>query len=106
MGCENFYHHRMVIMLTAPNRFRWVYCQLEALRHSLPPSIRQMLDELPETLDETYKRVLKEISKAKREHTYQLLQCLTVAIHPLRIAVTSGTRAPQSQLQTRNSKTT
>jgi len=86
MGCENFYRRRTVIMLTAPNRFRWVYCQLEALRHSLPPSIRQMLDELPETLDETYERVLKEISKAKREHAHRLLQCLTVAIRPLRIA--------------------
>ena len=85
MGCENFYRCRTVIMLTAPNRFRWVYCQLEALRHSLPPSIRQMLDELPETLDETYERVLKEISKAKREHAHRLLQCLTVAIRPLRI---------------------
>ena len=44
-----------------------------------------MLNELPETLDETYERVLKEISKAKREHAHRLLQCLTVAIRPLRI---------------------
>jgi len=45
-----------------------------------------MLDELPETLDETYERVLKEINKAKREHAHRLLQCLTVAVRPLRIA--------------------
>jgi len=44
-----------------------------------------MLNELPETLDETYERVLKEINKAKREHAHRLLQCLTVAIRPLRI---------------------
>jgi len=44
-----------------------------------------MLDELPETLDETYERVLREINKAKREHAHRLLQCLTVAIRPLRI---------------------
>jgi len=45
-----------------------------------------MLDELPETLDETYERVLREINKAKREHAHRLLQCLTVAVRPLRIA--------------------
>ena len=45
-----------------------------------------MLDELPESLDETYERVLREINKANRVHAYRLLQCLTVAIRPLRIA--------------------
>jgi len=45
-----------------------------------------MLDELPETLDETYERVLREINKARREHAHRLLQCLTVAVRPLRIA--------------------
>ena len=44
-----------------------------------------MLDELPETLDETYKRILREINKAKREHAHRLLQCITVAVRPLRI---------------------
>jgi len=48
--------------------------------------VRQILDELPETLDETYERVLREINKAKREHAHRLLQCLTVAVRPLRIA--------------------
>jgi len=85
MGCEDFCRRRTILILT-PNRFRWVYCQLEALRHCLPPSVRQMLDELPETLDETYDRVLKEINKAKREHARRLLQCITVAVRPLRIA--------------------
>ena len=46
----------------------------------------QILDELPETLDETYERILREINKAKREHAHRLLQCLTVAVRPLRIA--------------------
>src|SRR5580658_1753431 len=67
------------------NRFRWVYCQLESLRHCLPPSLRGILDELPDTLDETYERVLKEINKANREHARRLLQCLTVAVRPLRV---------------------
>ncbi|KAH9969671.1 hypothetical protein BC827DRAFT_22763 [Russula dissimulans] len=67
----------------ADGMFRWVYCQLEALRHCLPPSVRGILDELPETLDETYERILRDINKANREHARRLLQCLTVAIRPL-----------------------
>jgi len=62
-----------------------VYCQLESLRHCLPPSVRGVLDGLPETLDETYERVLRDINKANREHAHHLLHCLTVAIRPLRI---------------------
>jgi ankyrin repeat protein len=62
-----------------------VYCQLEILRQCLPPSIRRILDELPETLDETYERVLKGIKKVNREHAIRLLHCLTVAIRPLRV---------------------
>jgi ankyrin repeat protein len=64
-------------------RFRWVYCQLEALRHCLPPSVRSTLAELPETLDETYERILQEIPKSNRVHTHRLLQCLTVVARPL-----------------------
>ena len=66
-------------------RFRWVYCQLEALRHCLPPSVRGILEALPDTLDETYERVLREINKANRDHACRLLQCLTVALRPLRV---------------------
>jgi hypothetical protein len=66
-------------------RFRWVYCQLEALRHCLPSSVGKILEELPETLDETYERVLKEINKANRDHAHRLLQFLTVALRPLRV---------------------
>ena len=62
-----------------------MFCQLEALRHCLPPSVRGILEELPETLDETYERVLKDINKANREHARRLLQCLTVALRPLRV---------------------
>jgi hypothetical protein len=66
-------------------RFRWVYCQLEILRQCLPQSVRRILDDLPETLDETYERVLKDINKVNREHAIRLLHCLTVAIRPLRV---------------------
>ena len=66
-------------------RFRWTYCQLEILRQCLPPSVRRILDELPETLDETYERVLKDIKKVNQEHAIRLLHCLTIAIRPLRV---------------------
>jgi ankyrin repeat protein len=58
---------------------------LEALRYCLPSSVQGILEELPETLDETYKRVLKDIHKANREHARRLLQCLAVALRPLRV---------------------
>ena len=62
-----------------------MYCQLETLRHCLPPSVLGVLGELPETLDETYERVLREINKTNREHAHRLLHCLTVAMRPLRV---------------------
>ena len=68
------------------DRFRWVFCQLETLRHCLPPSVRRTLRELPETLDETYERILKEIKKPNRGQARRVLQCLVVAIRPLRVA--------------------
>jgi len=58
---------------------------LETLRRCLPPSIRRTLEELPESLDETYERVLREIKKPNRDLAYRLLQCLVVAIRPLRV---------------------
>ena len=42
--------------------------------------MRRTLNELPESLDETYERILKEIKKPNREHARRLLQCLVVAI--------------------------
>ncbi|KAH8984375.1 hypothetical protein EDB86DRAFT_3084585 [Lactarius hatsudake] len=69
----------------ADGMFRWVFCQLETLRHSFPGAIRHTLDELPETLDETYEQILLSIEKAKRNSAYRLFQCLTVAIRPLRV---------------------
>jgi hypothetical protein len=55
------------------------------LRHCLPPSVRRTLEELPESLDGTYERILNEIKKPNRDHARRLLQCLVVAIRPLRV---------------------
>ena len=56
---------------------------MEVLRDCLPSSVRRFLEELPESLDETYERVLREIKKPNRDHARRLLQCLVVAIRPL-----------------------
>ncbi|KAF8265665.1 hypothetical protein EI94DRAFT_1735068 [Lactarius quietus] len=69
----------------ADGMFRWVYCQLETLQYCFPPNLRQFLNELPESLDETYDRILKGINKAQKNNAHRLLQCLTVASRPLRV---------------------
>jgi hypothetical protein len=40
---------------------------------------------LPETLDETYERTLREINKADSELAHRLFQCVAVASRPLRV---------------------
>jgi ankyrin repeat protein len=62
-----------------------VFCQLEVLRQCFPPSVRRILEELPDSLDETYERILREIRKPNRGHAHQLLQCLVAAARPLRV---------------------
>jgi ankyrin repeat protein len=68
-----------------------------------------MLKELPETLDETYERILRDINKANRDHAHRLLQCLTVAVRPLHVAelaevlavdFETGSRGGSSRLNT------
>jgi hypothetical protein len=55
------------------------------LRQCIPSSVRRTLKELPESLDETYERILKEIKKPNRAHARRVLQCLVVAVRPLRV---------------------
>jgi len=69
----------------ADGMFRWTFCQLEVLRHCFPPSVRRILDELPESLDETYERILREIRKSNQGHARRLLQCLVAAVRPLQV---------------------
>jgi ankyrin repeat protein len=84
---DGMYVNRFMFMIHTGivYRFRWTFCQLVVLRDCLPSSVRHFLDELPESLDETYERVLREIKKPNRDHARRLLQCLVVAIRPLRV---------------------
>ena len=62
-----------------------MFCQLETLRQCLPQSVRHTLNELPESLDETYERLMMEIKRANQVHAYRMLQCLAVAVRPLSV---------------------
>ncbi len=62
-----------------------MFCQLETLRHCLPPSVQHTLDELPESLNETYERIIKEIKKPSRDHALRILQCLRQGSVPARL---------------------
>jgi hypothetical protein len=71
-------------MISHPSlRFWWGYCQLETLHQCFPPSIRQTLEELPATLDETYEHALLGINKEKCKYAECFFQCLAVSVHPL-----------------------
>ena len=55
------------------------------LRHCFPSSVQHILEELPESLDDTYERILREIRKPNQGHAHRLLQCLVAAARPLRV---------------------
>src|SRR5580692_3516552 len=50
-----------------------------------PARIKHALADLPETLDETYDRTLREINKTDWELAHRLLQFVAVASRPLRV---------------------
>ena len=74
--------HKLFMRL---HRFRWVVCQLDILCSCIPASLRGILDELPETLDLTYERILLGIERRNREYAHRLLQCLAAAVRPLHV---------------------
>jgi ankyrin repeat protein len=55
------------------------------LRRCLAPNLRRRLNELPQSLDETYERVLREIHPTNQGDARRLLHCLAVAKQPLRV---------------------
>ena len=55
------------------------------LRLCVRSRVRQFVNELPDNLDETYEHVLKKIPKRNQGHVRRLLQCMAVAIRPLRV---------------------
>ena len=84
-ACESPLSGRFKDLFMMPDRFRWVYCQLDTLRRCMPSSIRKALNELPITLDDTYERILQGIPKEKFQHARRLFQCIVAAIRPLQV---------------------
>ena len=74
-----------LLLLIFLDRFQWVYCQLDMLCRCTPSNIRETLEELPSTLDDTYKRALQDIPQGKRQHAHRLFQFLITAIRPPRV---------------------
>ena len=66
-------------------RFRWVYCKLDVLRQCHRNDLRRILKEPPQSLDETYQRILKEIHDVDSKQVHRILQCLVAAHRPLRV---------------------
>ena len=58
---------------------------MEVLRHCFPNNLRRSLEELPKSLDETYKRILRDINNLNQNEAHRLLQCLAVAYRPLKL---------------------
>ena len=62
-----------------------MYCQVVYICGCIPARIQHALVDLPETLDETYQRTLREINKADWEFAHRLFQFVAVASRPLRV---------------------
>jgi ankyrin repeat protein len=62
-----------------------VYCQQVYLRGCHTGRLQQALAELPETLDETYSRTLRQINNADWDLAHRLFQCVAVASRPLSV---------------------
>ncbi|OCH94602.1 hypothetical protein OBBRIDRAFT_101360, partial [Obba rivulosa] len=73
------------LLQKADGMFRWVFCQLDALRPCFPAEITSTLENLPESLDETYRRVLEGINKSHQKHAHRIFQCLMVSTRPHRV---------------------
>ena len=87
----------LINIVMSSYRFRWAFCQLDRLRRCLSPRIRRALEELPETLDETYERTLLDIDDENWEYAHRLFQCIVVARRPLRVEELAGFLAFKSE---------
>ncbi|KAI1209023.1 uncharacterized protein F4807DRAFT_428541 [Annulohypoxylon truncatum] len=61
----------------ADGMFRWVACQLDALEYCIDrPMVRKVLKSLPDTLSETYDRILQRIPEPLLPKAIRILQLL------------------------------
>ncbi|EXJ54732.1 hypothetical protein A1O7_10073 [Cladophialophora yegresii CBS 114405] len=61
--------------LVEGSQFRWVRCQIDVIRSlKRPKAIKEALRKLPKTLDETYERILLQLSETGSEDSTDLLR--------------------------------
>ena len=75
-------------MLTLSVRFRWVACQLDSLGDCFDLlHLRQALESLPKTLDDTYARILCNIDNHNHysRQILRILQWLSFSVRPLQL---------------------
>ncbi|KAL5113368.1 hypothetical protein ACEQ8H_008749 [Pleosporales sp. CAS-2024a] len=66
--------------------FRWAECQLEAIAKCRNRAkLRESLATLPQTLEQTYDRILTAISEEDCEYAMRILQWLTFSARPLSV---------------------
>ena len=74
------YYSQEVSKILTVERFRWVSCQLDALRKCLRPiAVKKTLSTLPSTLDETYERILLNIDEQYKQEAWLALTWLIAA---------------------------
>ncbi|KAF2178926.1 purine and uridine phosphorylase [Zopfia rhizophila CBS 207.26] len=74
------------LMQKANGMFRWAACQIDALENCLDyRTLKIALVSLPNTLDETYSRILRAVPSEHRQYATRILQFLTFSERPLRI---------------------
>ncbi|KAF8490584.1 hypothetical protein JB92DRAFT_2675852, partial [Gautieria morchelliformis] len=75
---------KTTLMKGAHGMFRWVVCQLDALRKCRSPAaLERALTRLPKTLYETYDRILEAIDEEDRRDALSLLQWLAFLVGTL-----------------------
>ncbi|KAI9882889.1 MAG: hypothetical protein M1823_005361 [Watsoniomyces obsoletus] len=84
--CEVREEVEVTLVEKANGMFRWVQCQLQELRKCISNSkVRTALHRLPQTLDETYDRILLGIDDEYKADVLKILQWLCYAYCPLRL---------------------
>ncbi|KAK2478562.1 hypothetical protein H9L39_11050 [Fusarium oxysporum f. sp. albedinis] len=66
--------------------FRWVSLQLERLKDCInKEEVNTTLETLPTTLQETYYRLLNELTNTRRKYVIRILQCLAYSDIPMEL---------------------
>ncbi|KAF3226936.1 hypothetical protein TWF191_004297 [Orbilia oligospora] len=75
-----------VLAKKANGMFRWAKCQLDVLGNCLDPdSLHKALGSLPENLDETYARIIRNIPSVYKKKAIRILQFLTYSPGPVEV---------------------